>query len=100
MSIKSIEKTLNILDFFLNSKTKLGVSLKDLCFALGFKKSAAHHMLSTICKKGYLYKDVESKKYFLSSKIKKFVEVSSLSKQSFIDYSLPFLKNLQHRRKT
>ena len=34
MSIKSIEKTLNTLDFFLNSKTKLGVGLKDLCFAL------------------------------------------------------------------
>ena len=94
MSIKSIEKTLNILDFFLNSKTKLGVGLKDLCFALGFKKSAAHHMLSTICNKGYLYKDGETKKYFLSSKLKKFAEVSSLSKQSFIDYSLPFLKKV------
>lgn len=94
MSIKSIEKTLNIFDFFLNSKTNSGISLKDLCFALGFKKSAAHHILSTICKKGYLYKDTQSKKYFLSTKIKKFSEVLSISNQTFIDYSLPFLKKV------
>ena len=94
MPIKSIEKTLDTLDFFLSNKTKLGVSLKDLCITLGFKKSAAHHMLSTICKNGYLYKDARSKKYFLGSKIKKFAEVLDLRNQNFIDYSLPFLKKV------
>jgi IclR family acetate operon transcriptional repressor len=96
MSIKSIQKTLNTLDFFLNNKSISGISLKDLCFELGFKKSAAHHMLSTICNNGYLYKDARTKKYFLSSKIKKFAEVINLNNQSLIDYCLPFLKKINN----
>ena len=68
MSVKSIEKTLSTLDFFINSKSTDGLALKDICAHLGFKKSAAHHMLATICSKGYLYQDLKSKRYFLGSK--------------------------------
>lgn len=96
MSIKSIQKTLNTLDFFLNNDSISGFGLKDLCSQLGFKKSAAHHMLSTICNSGYLYKNIKTKKYFLSSKIKKFARVINLSNQSFIDYCLPFLKKINN----
>ena len=49
MSVKSIFKTLDTLDYFLKSDSTKGVSLKEICDRLGFKKSAAHHMLSSIC---------------------------------------------------
>ena len=52
MSVKSISKTLNTLDYFLESDSRKGIGLKEICDHLGFKKSAAHHMLATICDKG------------------------------------------------
>lgn len=94
MSVKSIFKTLDTLDYFLSSNSTQGISLKEICDRLGFKKSAAHHMLSTICDKGYLYQDLKSKRYFLGSKLKKFSEVIDLKANEFISYAGPFLKKI------
>jgi len=94
MSVKSISKTLNTLDYFLESDSRKGISLKEICDHLGFKKSAAHHMLSTICDQGYLYQDLKSKKYFLGSKLKKFGEVIDLNANSFINFAEPFIKKI------
>ena len=94
MSVKSIFKTLDTLDYFLKSDSTKGVSLKEICDRLGFKKSAAHHMLSSICDKGYLYQDLKSKKYFLGSKLKKFSEVIDLNAREFTNYAEPFLKKI------
>jgi len=94
MSVKSISKTMDTLDYFLESDSSKGISLKEICDHLGFKKSAAHHMLATICDKGYLYQDLKSKKYFLGSKLKKFGEVIDLNANSFINFADPFLKKI------
>ena len=94
MSVKSIEKTLATLDFFINSDSKLGLSLKEICASLGFKKSAAHHMLSTICSKGYLYQDLKSKKYFLGSKIKQFSQLVVNPDSDYIDYAFEHIKKI------
>ena len=37
MSVKSIFKTLDTLDYFLKSDSTKGVSLKEICDRLGFK---------------------------------------------------------------
>ena len=94
MSVKSISKTMDTLDYFLESDSSMGISLKEICDHLGFKKSAAHHMLATICDKGYLYQDLKTKKYFLGSKLKKFGEVIDLNANSFINFADPFLKKI------
>ena len=94
MSVKSIEKTLSTLDFFINSKSKDGLALKDICAHLGFKKSAAHHMLATICSKGYLYQDLKSKRYFLGSKIKLFSQLVSEGDSDFIDFAFEHIKKI------
>ena len=60
MSVRSIEKTLDTLDYFLRKDARNGIALKEICDELGYKKSAAHHMLSTICDKGYLYQDLKT----------------------------------------
>ena len=94
MSVKSIEKTLATLDYFINSDLSKGLALKDICSDLGFKKSAAHHMLSTICAKGYLYQDLSSKKYFIGSKIKQFGELTSVTESEFINYAMEYVKKI------
>ena len=94
MSVKSIEKTLATLDYFINSKSVDGLALKDICAHLGFKKSAAHHMLATICSKGYLYQDLKSKRYFLGSKIKQFSQLVLGGDTDFIDFAFEHIKKI------
>jgi IclR family acetate operon transcriptional repressor len=94
MSVKSIEKTLSTLDFFISSDSKNGLALKDVCAALGFKKSAAHHMLSTICSKGYLYQDLKTKKYFIGSKIKQISQLATIGDSEFINYAFEHIKRI------
>ena len=95
MSVKSIEKTLSTLDFFISNMKPGGLALKDVCASLGFKKSAAHHMLATVCQKGYLYQDLKTKKYLIGSKIKKMSKLAILDDTGFSDFAFdPIAKEL------
>jgi IclR family transcriptional regulator, acetate operon repressor len=94
MSVKSIEKTLSTLDFFINNINPSGLSLKEICAGLGFKKSAAHHMLATVCQKGYLYQDLKTKKYLIGSKIKKMSKLGLVDDNSFLDFASEHLKRV------
>ena len=94
MSVKSIEKTLSTIDYFVSSNSKNGLSLKDVCGELGFKKSAAHHMLATICSKGYLYQDLKTKKYFIGSKIKQISQLSTTDNSEFINFAFEHIKKI------
>ena len=94
MSVKSIEKTLSTLDFFISNMKPGGLALKDVCASLGFKKSAAHHMLATVCQKGYLYQDLKTKKYLIGSKIKKMSKLAILDDSGFSDFAFDQIKKV------
>ena len=94
MTVKSIEKTLSTLDFFINNLKTGGLSLKEVCASLGFKKSAAHHMLATVCQKGYLYQDLKTKKYLIGYKIKKMSKLSLQDDSDFSDFAYKHIKRV------
>lgn len=66
MKLSSLVKSLQVIDLL--SKNPGGLSLSELTQMLGFPKSTAHHILSTLLPYDYIAQDPENKKYLLGLK--------------------------------
>ena len=88
---KVLNKSLNILELFLESKAE--VSLSRLADVSGQNITTVSRMVSTLVKRGYLNKSKSTKKYSLGNK---FLDYSSAigASSNLRGTSLPFLTNL------
>ncbi len=64
-SIQSVLKALQVLELFAEEP---GWSLTEISKELGYPTSTTHRLVMTLEEAGYLYRDHESKKYFLTIK--------------------------------
>lgn len=65
--VRSVQRALHILNSFTNNKPYLGVS--EISEIIGLHKSTVHALLITLEDEGYVAKDEEKNKYFLTYKL-------------------------------
>ncbi|KIX15678.1 hypothetical protein X474_02110 [Dethiosulfatarculus sandiegensis] len=73
VSVKSVERAVNLLKLFSRQETWLGISL--IAQKMDMSKSAAHQMATTLVKAGMLKKDPSTKKYCLGLKLFEFAMI-------------------------
>lgn len=67
MTIQSVNRALDILFLFTNTKPRLGIT--DISNLLGLTKPTVHGLVQTLANRGFLYQDPETRKYSLGLKI-------------------------------
>lgn len=72
-SIKSLNKALDILDYFVQKRTSIGVS--DISSSLGLNKSTVHGVLNTLLQRGIVEQDPATSKYRLGLFLLQFASV-------------------------
>jgi len=89
--MNTVEKTLVILEAFLNEEQEIGLSrLADLT---GLNISIVHRIISTLVKKGYIIQPFPRAKYSLGPKLLKFGSLT-ISRVKIRNIALPFMKKL------
>lgn len=88
--IKSVQKSLVILKYILNSPGD--VSLIDLENNLGYNGSTMHHLLKTLIHEGFISQNVANKKYGLGPELFRFL-LNNQQSQKFFDKAYPFLED-------
>jgi len=89
--MKTIEKTLDILEVFLKQKGEIGIV--ELGNLSGFNISAVHRIASTLVRRGYLSQQRKGEKYSLSPKLLQFSSVIR-ERMKIGDVALPYLLKL------
>lgn len=86
--VKSLYKSLQILDCFTAQKPELGIS--EMAKTLEMTKSNVHNIVSTLVSAGYLEKNVNSDKYRLTNKMLEFsyIITSQLGYQAPVQLSM------------
>ena len=89
--MKTVEKTVDILEAFLKYEGEVGVA--ELARLVGLNISTAHRIISTLVKRGYLNQQQKRGKYSLAPK---FLEFSNVVRQRMKigEIALPFLDKL------
>jgi|Deesub1362B_J571_1020462.scaffolds.fasta_scaffold12811_3 DNA-binding IclR family transcriptional regulator len=67
MSIQSVERALDILELFSPSRRRLGIS--EISREMGLPKTTVHGLVTTLCKRGFLHRDPDTRKYELGLKL-------------------------------
>ncbi|MBA4366513.1 MAG: hypothetical protein C0403_02625 [Desulfobacterium sp.] len=67
MAIQSVNRALDILFLFTNTKPRLGIT--DISNLIGLTKPTVHGLVQTLTSRGFLYQDPETRKYSLGLKI-------------------------------
>lgn len=89
--MKTIEKTIDVLEAFLNQKGEIG--LAQLAELTGLNISTTYRIASTLVKRGYLNQLRRGKKYSLSPKLLQFSNII-LTRIAIRDIALPYLHKL------
>ncbi len=93
--IASVDKSLKILDVFIEEQRTLGA--KEISDRLKMNFSTTHHLLKTLCVNGYLKQDQLTKKYGLGIKSLQLGLASQGFFQQVVDIARPILKDLVSR---
>lgn len=64
--VLTLEKTLDVINYFKENATPEGLSLNDVCLALDMKKSSVHRILDTLYAYDYVKKTLTGNRYKLS----------------------------------
>jgi len=89
--MKTVEKTIDILEAFLKNETEMGIA--ELAELSKLNISTAYRIASTLVRRGYLYQIHKRGKYFISPKFLEFVNI--IRRQMKIgDVAVPHLKKL------
>jgi DNA-binding IclR family transcriptional regulator len=91
MAMQSSEKTLEILEEFLNQPA--GITVSKLANLRGLSVSTVHRIVSVLKKKGYVNQRSRRGKYFLGSKFFEFCNILRTA-MKIEDVAHPFLKKL------
>lgn len=89
--MKTIEKTLDVLEVFLRQKDKIG--LVELANLSGLNISTVHRIASTFVKRGYLDQQQKGEKYSLSPKLLQFGNIIR-KRMQIGDLAKPYLHKL------
>ena len=89
--MKTIEKTLDILEVFLKQKGEIGIV--ELANLSGFNISTVHRIASTLVKRGYLSQQRRGERYSLNPKLLQFSSVIR-KRMKIGDVVLPYLLKL------
>mgnify|MGYP006280243601 CR=1 FL=1 len=93
--VKSVDKTLNILEKLVQSENSLGIT--EISNSLGLHKSTVHRLLSTLEYRGYAKKD-KNNRYSVGIKL---IEIGSksLNKSDIRNEIKPYLEELKNETK-
>lgn len=89
--MKTVEKTLDILEVFLGQRDEIGIV--ELAKLSGLNISAAHRIASTLVNRGYLNQRQKGERYSLSPKLLQFSSIIR-KRMRTRDVALPFLHKL------
>ncbi len=91
MTMKTVEKTIEVLEAFLKRETEIG--LAEIAKMVGLNISTAHRIVSTLVARGYLNQRQKRGKYFLAPK---FLEFSNVIRRRMKigEIALPVINNL------
>ncbi|MGM0409965.1 MAG: IclR family transcriptional regulator [Bacillota bacterium] len=93
--VKSVDKTLNILEKLVQSENSLGVT--EISNSLGLHKSTVHRLLSTLEYRGYVKKD-KNNRYSVGIKLLE-IGSKSLNKSDIRNEIKPYLEELKNETK-
>jgi IclR family transcriptional regulator, acetate operon repressor len=90
-TIQSIDRALDLLDILAAADSEL--ALGEIAGKAGLNSSTCHHLLATLCKRGYVGRNPRARTYFLGARI---TELSNrrLKQFNLIDLALPELRQL------
>jgi len=91
MFVNSLAKGLKVLECFGQGRSDLGIT--DIARLTGFEKSGAHRLINTLYELGFLEKDVQSRRYRMTSKALVFA-FNYLSDNPILEIATPYLINL------
>jgi len=89
--LKSVQKSLRVLECFNSKKSELGVS--EIARMLDLNKSNVHNILTTLEECGYIKKNLSSEKYSLDFKMLRF-SYTVMANYPYTNLIVPVLKDL------
>lgn len=94
MTLKTLEKSLELLSLFTRERTSWGV--RELAKELGINHTTVHRILETFEQKGFLIQDKETKKYELGMKLWEFGQLVE-DKLGISDTIYPIMKKVSEQ---
>ncbi|MBY0054361.1 IclR family transcriptional regulator [Brevibacillus agri] len=94
MTLKTLEKSLELLELFTKERTSWGV--RELAKELGINHTTVYRILATFEQKGYLIQDHETKKYELGMKLWEFGQLVE-DKMGISEYIYPIMRNVSEQ---
>lgn len=94
MTLKTLDKSLELLELFTKERTSWGV--REIAKELDINHTTIHRILTTFEQKGYLIQDHETKKYELGMKLWEFGQLVE-DKMGISEYIYPIMKTVSEQ---
>lgn len=73
---RSVDRTLDILEAFINVDN--GLTLNEIALKIDLSSSTVYRLVMTLTNRNYLYRDSESKRFFLGSQLNRLVNLNHI----------------------